>query len=134
MKERFRRFMQGRYGADDLSRALMVVVIIAFVAGMFTDGMLSIIFSAVGWASILFAYIRMFSKNYTACWAQNQKYLSAKNRFLGFFKKQKHYAAQRKTHHIYTCPSCGQKIRVPKGKGKIEVRCPKCSTTFIKRS
>lgn len=134
MKEKFRRFMQGRYGADELSRALSVVVIVAFAASIFTKGTVSTIFNMFGWAAIIFAYMRMFSKNHRACWAQNQKYLSMKNQFLRYFHRQKSYASQRKTHHIYTCPGCGQKIRIPKGKGKIEIRCPKCSQTFVKRS
>ncbi|MCR4675383.1 MAG: hypothetical protein K5675_10245 [Lachnospiraceae bacterium] len=41
---------------------------------------------------------------------------------------------QKKIYKFYTCSSCGQKVRVPKGKGKIEITCPKCKNTFIKRT
>ena len=65
---------------------------------------------------------------------ENQKFLQHTSKIRGFFAKQKYMATQHKTHHIYKCPNCKQKIRVPKGKGKIEIRCPKCQTTFIKKS
>ena len=55
-------------------------------------------------------------------------------RLRAWFSTQKNLLAQRKTHQIYKCPTCRQKIRVPKGKGKIEIRCPKCQTRFIKKS
>ena len=134
MKEKLRRFMQGRYGMDEFSRALMALALASLVAAIFTKGALSNLLNGLGWVLLIFVYVRAFSKNHRACWAQNQKYLSMKSRFFGFFRRQGNYASQRKTHHIYTCPSCGQKIRVPRGKGKIEIRCPKCRGTFIKRS
>jgi DNA-directed RNA polymerase subunit RPC12/RpoP len=134
MKERLRRFMQGRYGVDELSRALNWFIILVFLAGIFLTGKGKMVLYALGWIALIFSYVRVFSRNHRRCWEQNQKYLSVRNRFLGFFRRQKSYAAQKKTHRIYTCPGCGQKIRVPKGKGKIEIRCPKCRATFIKRS
>ncbi|MFR5507562.1 MAG: MJ0042-type zinc finger domain-containing protein, partial [[Ruminococcus] torques] len=61
-------------------------------------------------------------------------YLMKTYKIRNWFQNQKNIWQQRKVYHIYTCPSCKQKIRIPKGKGKIEVRCPKCGTTFIKKS
>ena len=64
---------------------------------------------------------------------QNQKYLQMTSKFRLRFNKEKNLMKQRKTHHIYSCPGCGQKVRIPRGKGKIEIECPKCHTKFEKR-
>lgn len=131
MKERLIRFMYGRYGVDAFSKFLVGVGFALAILTMFTRWPA---LSYVGWAIIIYAYFRIFSKNHPRRYAENQAYLKRTAGIRSFIAKQKYRMSQRKTHHIYSCPSCKQQIRVPRGKGKIEVRCPKCSTTFIKRS
>lgn len=135
MKEKLVRFMQGRYGVDTFSKFLLilglaVVLLSSFLAGK-TAGTICYI---LGWILIIYCYFRMFSKNVTKRYAENQTFMAKTYKIRCFFQKQKNMWKQRKTYHIYKCPGCGQKIRIPKGKGKIEVRCPKCSNTFIKKS
>lgn len=135
MKEKLIRFMQGRYGVDTFSKFLLIlglaVVLVSSIFSGKTSGMICYI---LGWILIIYCYFRMFSKNVTKRYAENQTFLAKTGRIRGFFRDQKSIWKQRKTYHIYKCPGCGQKIRIPKGKGKIEVRCPKCSTSFIKKS
>ena len=131
MKEKFYRFMQGRYGVDQFSKFLTLVGIILFVLSKLMGGF---IFYFIGLALILYAYFRMFSKNIAKRYGENQKYLFYKDKVKFFFNKEKSKIQGRKTHRIFKCPSCKQKVRVPKGKGKIEITCPKCRTKFIKRS
>lgn len=131
MKEKLIRFMQGRYGADDYSKFLVSVGLVTAILSIFVkNGLLS----ALCWVILFYAYFRIFSRNVSRRYQENVKYLGYKGKVTGFFRKGKNTAEQRKKFHIYTCPSCGQKIRVPRGKGRIEVRCPKCSNTFIKKS
>ena len=77
---------------------------------------------------------RRCSRDIGKRYAENQKFLARTARLRGAFFKQMSLMRQLKTHHIYRCPGCRQKIRVPRGKGRIEIRCPKCSATFIKNS
>jgi len=83
---------------------------------------------------ILLVYIRMFSRNISKRYAENQKYLALENRLRRFFGQKRYLMQQRKEYHIYKCPDCKQKIRIPRGKGKISIRCPKCGEEFIKNS
>ena len=134
MKEKFIRFMQGRYGVDQLSKFILILGLVFVVISALFNNALSLLTYILGWVMVIYCYFRIFSRNIPKRYAENQAYLAKTYKIRTFFGKQKNIWQQRKTHHIYTCPSCKQKIRIPKGKGKIEVRCPKCGTTFIKKS
>ena len=129
--------MQGRYGVDDLSRftmgAALVLIILAMFANIFSRTAGSTL-DILGVAAIVYAYIRIFSRNIQQRYAENQKFLQMTSKFRFRFNIEKNLMKQRKTPPIYSCPGCGQKIRIPKGKGKIEIECPKCHTKFVKRS
>lgn len=131
LREKFMRFMYGRYGMDSLGRFTMITTLILILLNYFTDSRLIPLLS---WAGIILTYFRMFSKNINKRSAENQQFLDRTYKIRRWFYTQKNILGQKKTHHIYKCPSCRQKIRVPKGKGRIEIRCPKCNTTFIKNS
>lgn len=130
MKERFNRFMIGRYGMDELGKFLNYASIaVIFICAIFLPKA-----TAFGLALIIINYFRVFSKNINARSNENSMYLRKRNKLLGWFSSQKKRFDQRKTHRFYKCPSCKKTIRVPKGKGKIEITCPVCNGSFIKKS
>lgn len=131
LRERFQRFMQGRYGMDGLGQFLMWTAVVCLLLSWFVEGAL---FNILALAALVWGYFRMFSRNTQKRYQENCTYYRCINSVKNFFKKQKDYTQQRKTHHIYKCPQCKQKIRIPKGKGKVEIRCQRCGATFIKNS
>ena len=129
-RQRLARFMMGRYGSDQLNRLLFGVSLFLMILSLFRVPYVYIIALLI----LAYGYFRMFSRNIYKRQQENNFYLRHSykirtkiNKFIGEIK-------QRKTHHIYRCPGCNQKIRVPRGRGRIEIRCPKCNTTFIKNS
>lgn len=131
MKEKLQRFMIGRYGVDAFSKFLMVVILIFWVLDLFIDSKILYSWSIL---LIIYVYFRMFSRNVSKRYQENVKYLEIKNKVLRKLKLEKSHMEQRKTHHIYKCPTCKQKIRIPRGKGRICITCPKCKTEFTKTS
>ena len=131
MRDKLIRFMQGRYGNDQLNRFLSVACMVGLVLSMLIKS------GGLYYAAILLMCLqlfRSFSRNISRRYAENQKYLALTSRLRYTFSKKKNEWKQLKTHHIYRCPGCRQKIRVPRGRGRIEIRCPRCYQTFIKKS
>ncbi len=129
-RQKLMRFMQGRYGGNDtLNKWLLGTFLVLLLLAMLLQ---SSILDLLALAVLIYAYFRIFSKNITKRSTENQKFLRAKRKVVEFFKGKSF--AERRTHHIYRCPQCKQKVRVPKGHGKISITCPKCRHEFIKRS
>ena len=136
MRDKFNRFMQGRYGVDAFARFTMGVALVAIVLSIFfsNGSRIGALLDTVGLLVLLYTYYRMLSRNIPKMYAQNQKYLNAKYRAVVKKDAWKKQWQQRKIYRFYRCPGCKQKVRVPKGKGKICITCPKCRMEFIKKS
>ena len=125
----FRNFMIGRYGSDDLGRFLMgILLILIVVSFIFRNPILQ----GVIWVLFLYIYFRMLSRNYAKRAAENDWYLRKTEKVRRFIRIRQRRFADRKTYKHFTCPGCGQDIRVPKGKGHVRISCPKCHNTFEK--
>ena len=127
----FRRVMYGRYGTDDLG-------IFLILAGMLT----ALVSAVTGWWIVrllsyflyIFCLYRMFSKNIYRRQKENAYFLQAVQPVKRWFKLQSKKFGDRKDFRYFTCPKCRQKVRVPKGKGKIRIICPKCKEEFIRKT
>jgi hypothetical protein len=127
LKYRFTRFMQGRYGVDNLYRFTFVVVLVISVVNMF-------IRSYLLWLteSILLAWTlrRFLSRNIYKRQQENAKYLKISKKVTQFFKRQLNRVKYRKTKVYKKCPNCKNILCLPKKKGRHTVKCPSCSHRF----
>ena len=115
----FYRFMQGRYGGDKLNMALLSVGAILSVICMFVGNPA---LALISYVLLIWALYRSLSRKTYQRYQENRK-------FLMFFQRLRD-----REHRYYDCPRCRQQIRVPRGKGKIAIRCPKCQERFIKKT
>lgn len=129
------RFMYGRNGGDQLNVALLVVYLaVCLLQAVFAGSqgvsallhLLTLVIAAV----VLF---RMFSRNLEKRRGENARFLDwwypIQCRFSGA-----HQRRLDKEHKYFTCKTCKTICRVPAGKGKIEITCPKCGQKIIGRS
>ena len=123
--------MQGRNGMDELAQAINVVVLILLIISLFTK---SSLLSFLALALLIYMYIRVLSKNTPKRYEENQKFRNFRYDATVKWNNKKKEWQQRKVYRIFRCPMCKQKVRVPKGRGKICITCPKCKAEFIKRS
>ena len=126
-----RKFMIGRYGPDQLSIAMLFLsLVLSMVLFFFPASVLNYIVY-LPFAVFLF---RALSKNIAKRREENNKFMKIWKPIASWFNNKKYRMQNSKTHRYYSCPSCKQSVRVPKGKGKIRITCPKCKLEFIKKT
>lgn len=126
-----RNFMNGRYGVDRLSFAL---VILSFVLVLILRFVPVPYLPLAGYIPLVYAGFRIVSKKLSARRHENdifeRYYFPVAHKIKTWFERLK----QSQTHKFYRCPQCRQQLRVPRGRGKIEITCPKCRNAFIKKT
>ena len=130
MKAKLQQFMNGRYGIDDFGRFLNVSAIVMMVLGLFLLPQLS----SLAMMLIVIGIFRIMSRNVYKRSQENEAYMRVRYKITGWFSARMQRIKNRKLYRYYRCPQCRQSLRVPKGKGKITVTCPKCQTVFDRRS
>ncbi len=118
-----RHFMMGRYGTDKLNTAILGTGLVLCLVSMFVKAAVADLALTVGAYVLMgWAIFRSLSRNTYKRYQENRK-------FLGLVQRVKD-----REHRYYDCPRCRQQIRVPRGKGKIAITCPKCKEKFIKKT
>ena len=126
-----RRVMMGRYGVDQLTFAVLLLYLALTLTAQIIHSLTLAICSI---ALLVYCYFRIFSKNLQRRYAENQWFLSIWPTIRSWFKLQIRKFKDRKTHCYFRCPRCANNLRVPRGKGKIEITCPVCKNQFIKKT
>lgn len=144
ISDRIKQFLVGRYGGDGLNTVLSAVSFVSFLAGMIIASaaggsaagvILGWVFYIVAIGLLALVMFRTFSKNLTARRAEYEWYRSHITAPIAKWRSErKTRKAQAATHCFFKCPGCRQTVRVPKGKGKIKITCPKCGKTFVKKT
>jgi len=118
-----RNFMVGRYGTDKLNMVILSAGLAVCLVSAFVDSVkVNLLLTAVSYGLMIWALYRSFSRQTYKRYQENRK-------FLQFFDRLKD-----RQHRYYDCPKCRQVVRVPRGKGKIAITCPKCRERFVKKT
>ena len=117
------RFMEGRYGTDKLNTTILGVGVVTCLISLFIKTpTANLILISISYGLMIWAIFRSLSRNTYKRYQENRKYLMLLERMKD------------KDHRYFDCPRCRQPVRVPKGKGKIAITCPKCREKFIKKT
>ena len=124
LKWKLYRFMQGRNGRDELAKVVLYASLVIYLAGAFLRWD---VLCFVGYLLFFYYMFRVLSKNLYARREENRRFVTSMETMRIKFE-------QRKDYKIFKCKGCGRNIRVPRGKGKIEVTCPMCGRKTIHRT
>ncbi|MBQ8833564.1 MAG: hypothetical protein IJ001_01380 [Oscillospiraceae bacterium] len=115
--------MSGRYGTDRLNMYILGAGLIAsLLSVMIAVQPFNLIFWALSYVLMIWAIFRTLSRNTYKRYQENRKFLQVIDRLKD------------RQHRYFDCPKCRQMVRVPRGKGKIAITCPRCKEKFVKKT
>ena len=123
-----RRFMYGRLGVDQLNIFLLIAAValnlVALLLSRFgaVCAIIGMLVNLISYGFLFWYLFRFLSRNLEKRFAENRRFLAWKSRVTD------------RGNRYYRCPNCRQTVRVPRGRGKICIKCPKCSEKFIRKS
>ena len=117
------RFMAGRNGTDRLNMAILCAGLVASLLSVIIPVQpVNLILWALSYGLMIWAIFRSLSRNTYKRYLENRKFLQFWDRIRD------------REHRYYDCPKCHQTVRVPRGRGKISITCPKCREKFVKKT
>lgn len=134
LRYKLQGFMQGRYGFDELCHCISITAFILLLLACFIPKLGVLYYAAL--LLLLWSWYRSLSKNCGKRRQERDKYLSFRRKSSQKYKLIRNVWHDRKTHRYYKCPNCKTVVRIPKpGKGRnIAITCPKCCTSFNKKT
>ena len=123
IKQWFLRFMTGRYGTDKLNMWILGTgVVLCLISVFIRFAPVNLALTTGSYILMIWALFRTLSRNTYKRYRENRRFLM----FLDRIKDRK--------HRYFDCPKCRQPVRVPRGKGKIMITCPKCKEKFQRKT
>ena len=117
------RFMMGRYGTDKLNMVILGGGVVLCLVAMFIPNVTARLLLTTGsYGLMIWAIFRTMSRNTYKRYRENRRFLMTLERIKD------------REHKHFDCPKCRQPVRVPRGKGKIAITCPKCKEKFIRKT
>jgi predicted RNA-binding Zn-ribbon protein involved in translation (DUF1610 family) len=124
------RFMAGRYGTDQLNNTMIIAYVVLYLISIFTR------WSVLYWIALVLVFVTLFrtmSRQLDRRRAENAKFLQLVRPLNRKLKNLK-VRIRDKDHRYFKCPNCGQQLRVPRGKGKLNITCRNCGVSFEKKT
>lgn len=127
----FARFMSGRYGADQLSLAMVVTALVLTLAGSLLGLFLLTLLAD---ALLIVAFVRMLSKNRYQRAHENQVYIEKTQKMRRAVTEWFNRVKNSKKYRYFTCPKCRARLRIPRGVGNVTITCKNCGEKFDKKA
>ncbi len=129
-----RKFLKGRYGFDAVCAGMVLLTVLIDLLVLLLPYEEIRRFGFISFIPLIFCVLRMLSRDRDRREMENDYFVSAAAPFSRALERRRERKYQKKTFRFFVCPVCRQQLRVPRGKGRVEITCPSCGDKFIRKA